>query len=442
MELVQQMLFIIIAGVSIYLFAKKVGEIRRNIFLGRKEDLTDNTGQRWKNMTLLALGQQKMFKRPVPAILHLFVYAGFIIINIEILEIILDGLVGQHRLFAPMLGGLYSVLIGCFEILAVLVLLGCVIFLIRRNIIKVSRLSKGELMKGWPKDDANIILVTEIVLMLLFLSMNTADQVLQSRGVEHYTQTESFWITGGFTGLFSGLSDGTLIAIERGGWWLHIIGVLAFMNYLPYSKHFHIIIAFPNAYYMRIKKQGEMMNMPEIQNEVLYMMEPDKAPAEAASAEHMSFGAKDVTDLSWKNLMDAYACTECGRCTAMCPANQTGKKLSPRKVMMDTRDRLEEVGKNINKNKEFVDDGKKLVHDYITTEELRACTTCQACVEACPVSIDPLNIIYQLRRYLIMEESNSPEEWNLMFGNVETSMAPWKFSPDDRDKWTEDLAEA
>lgn len=442
MQVVQQVLFIIVAGIAIYLFAKKVSEIRRNIFLGRKEDLTDNPAARWKNMTLLALGQQKMFKRPIPALLHLVVYAGFIIINIEILEIILDGITGQHRMFAPFLGSLYSYLIGFFEILAVLVVVACAIFLVRRNIIKTPRLAQEEL-KGWPKDDANIILVTEIILMMLFLSMNTADLVLQSRGAEHYTLTEPFWITSGFTHLFDGLSDGSLIAIERGGWWLHIIGVLAFMNYLPYSKHFHIIIAFPNAYYMRLKEQGEMVNMQEIQNEVLYMMEPEKAPAaDAASTEPPSFGAKDVTDLSWKNLMDAYACTECGRCTAMCPANQTGKTLSPRKIMMDTRDRLEEVGKNINKNKEFVDDGKKLVHDYITSEELRACTTCQACVEACPVSIDPLNIIYQLRRYLIMEESNSPEEWNLMFSNVENNMAPWKFSPDDRDKWVQELADA
>ncbi|MCB9046237.1 MAG: (Fe-S)-binding protein [Chitinophagales bacterium] len=441
MQLVQQILFILISGVSIYLFAKKVGEIRRNILLGRKEDLTDNPGQRWKNMTLLALGQKKMFKRPIPAMLHLFVYAGFIIINAEILEIILDGVTGHHRLFAPLLGSLYSVLIGCFEILAVLVLLGCAIFLFRRNIIKVPRLVQSEL-KGWPENDANLILITEIVLMTLFLSMNTADLVLQSRGVEHYTATDTFWITGMFTGLFSGLSDGTLMGIERGGWWLHIIGVLAFMNYLPYSKHFHIIVAFPNAYYMRLKNQGEAQNMPEIQKEVLYMMEPDKAPTDAAPAEPQRFGAKDVMDLSWKNLMDAYACTECGRCTAMCPANQTGKTLSPRKIMMDTRDRLEEVGANINKNKEFQDDGKTLVHDYISVEELRACTTCQACVEACPVTIDPLNIIMQLRRYLIMEESNSPEEWNLMFNNVETNMAPWKFSPDDRDKWAEEMMQA
>lgn len=442
MQYIPQILFIIISGVSIYLFAKKVGEIRRNILLGRDEDLTDNSKERWKNMVLLALGQKKMFKRPVPAILHLFVYLGFVIINIEILEIILDGILGQHRLFVPLLGQkFYSVLIGCFEILAALVLIGCVIFLIRRNIVKVPRLIQGEL-KGWPKNDANIILITEVILMGLFLAMNTADLVLQSRGVEHYTLTEQFWISGNLTSIFSGLSNEALIAIERGGWWLHIIGVLAFMNYLPYSKHFHILLAFPNAYYMRLKNQGEAENMEDIQKEVLYMMEPEKAPTDAAPAEAPRFGAKDVTDLSWKNLMDAYACTECGRCTANCPANQTGKTLSPRKIMMDTRDRLEEVGANINKNKEFVDDGKTLVHDYISVEELRACTTCQACVEACPVSIDPLNIIYQLRRYLIMEESNSPEEWNMMFGNVETSMSPWKFSPDDRDKWVEEMAEA
>ena len=442
MQYIPQVLFIIISGISIYLFAKKVGEIRRNILLGRDEDLTDNSKQRWRNMVLLALGQKKMFKRPIPAILHLFVYIGFVIINIEILEIILDGILGQHRLFVPLLGQkFYSVLIGCFEILAALVLIGCVIFLIRRNIVKIPRLIQGEL-KGWPKNDANIILITEVILMGLFLSMNTADLILQSRGVEHYTQTEQFWITSNLTGLFSGLSNEALIAIERGGWWLHIIGVLAFMNYLPYSKHFHILLAFPNAYYMRLTNQGEAENMEAIQKEVLYMMEPEKAPTDAAPADAPRFGAKDVMDLSWKNLMDAYACTECGRCTANCPANQTGKTLSPRKIMMDTRDRLEEVGANINKNKEFVDDGKTLVHDYISVEELRACTTCQACVEACPVTIDPLNIIYQLRRYLIMEESNSPEEWNMMFGNVETSMSPWKFSPDDRDKWVQEMAES
>ncbi len=436
MHLVQQILFIILAITAIYMFAKKVMEMRRNILLGRDEDLSDNPGQRWKNMTLLALGQKKMFKKPVPAILHLFVYAGFIIINVEILEIFLDGVLGMHRLFAPVLGSLYSFLIGFFEVLAALVLIGCAIFLIRRNILRVKRLNMKEL-NGWPREDANLILITEIVLMALFLTMNTADQSLQRLGAEHYTPTSPFWITSHFTGMFSGLSAGTLVGIERGCWWLHIIGVFFFLNYLPYSKHFHILLAFPNAYYSKLIPQGEAKNMPEIQNEVLYMMEPDKAPAVPAEpAEHKNFGAKDVTDLSWKNLLDAYSCTECGRCTSVCPANLTGKKLSPRKIMMDTRDRLEEVGKNINANKEFKPDGKMLINDYITVEELRACTTCQACVEACPVMIDPLSIIMQLRRSLVMDDSNAPAEWNLMFGNIENNMAPWKFSPDDRDAWT------
>lgn len=417
------------------MFAKKVGEMRRNIMLGRDEDLSDNKGARWKNMILLALGQKKMFKKPVPALLHFAVYAGFIIINVEILEILLDGVLGMHRLFAPMLGVVYAYLIGFFEILAVLVLVSCAIFLVRRNILKVRRLNMKEL-NGWPREDANLILITEIVLMSLFLTMNTADLILQSRGAEHYTATAPFWITSHFTGMLSGMSVPALLGLERGCWWLHIIGVLLFMNYLPYSKHFHIILAFPNAYYSRLIPQAEVKNMPEIQNEVLYMMEPAKAPAATeGEVAHKRFGAKDVTDLSWKNLLDAYSCTECGRCTASCPANITGKKLSPRKIMMDTRDRLEEVGKNINANKEFKDDGKSLLHDYISVEELRACTTCQACVEACPVMIDPLSIIMQLRRNLVMEESNAPQEWNLMFGNIENNMAPWKFSPDDRDAW-------
>jgi ferredoxin len=440
MHLVQQILFILCAGVSVYFFSKKVGEIRRNIKLGKDEDLTDNPSARWRNMVLMAMGQQKMFKKPIPALLHLAVYAGFIIINVEILEIFLDGILGQHRLFAPMLGSLYAYLIGFFEVLAALVLIACVIFLIRRNVLKVKRLNQSEL-EGWPRNDANLILITEVVLMSLFLIMNTADQVLQSRGAEHYTLTEPFWITSNFTGMFAGLSDGALVAIERGGWWLHIIGVFLFLNYLPYSKHLHIVLAFPNAYYTRLRPQGEMANMKEIQNEVLYMMQPELAPpADGSQPAQQRFGARDVMDLSWKNLLDAYSCTECGRCTSACPANTTGKKLSPRKIMMDTRDRLEEVGKNISANKTFVDDGKSLVHDYISVEELRACTTCQACVEACPVGIEPLSIINQLRRYLVMEESNSPQEWNLMFGNVENNMAPWKFSPDERDKWAEEMA--
>ena len=440
MHLVQQILFIILGGAAVFLFTKKVGSIRRNINLGRDEEINDNPGQRWKNVFLQAFGQKKMFKRPVPALLHFAVYAGFIIINIEILEIFIDGVSGQHRIFAPMIGALYPFLIGCFEILAVLVLVSCAIFLVRRNILKVRRLNMKEL-NGWPRSDANLILITEIILMSLFLTMNTADLVLQSRHIEHYTNTASFWITGNFTGMLSGISDGGLIGLERGCWWLHIIGVFAFLNYLPYSKHLHILLAFPNAYYTRLEPQGEMENMQAIQNEVLYMMQPELAPtATAEQPAHQRFGAKDVMDLSWKNLMDAYSCTECGRCTAVCPANMTGKKLSPRKIMMDTRDRLEEVGKNIDKNKTFVDDSKSLVHDYITVEELRACTTCQACVEACPVGIEPLSIINELRRYLIMEESNAPQEWNLMSGNIENNMAPWKFSPDDRDAWTHEMA--
>lgn len=435
MHILQQILFILLVVAAVFPFARKIKEMRRNINLGRDEDFSGDSSRRWKNVLLLAFGQKKMFKRPIVAVLHFFVYAGFVIINVEILEIILDGILGTHRLFAPYLGSAYPIFIGFFEILAALVLISCVIFLIRRNIIRIYRLNQKELA-GWPKTDANAILVTEIVLMSLLLTMNAADYNLQLLHAPHYHEVGSFWVSGMLAPLFSGLSEGTLLGIERTAWWLHIVGIFAFLNYLPYSKHLHIILAFPNAYFARLIPQGEMKNMPEIQQEVLYMMQPELAPPAAeATDEHKSFGAKDIMDLSWKNLLDAYACTECGRCTAVCPANITGKKLSPRKVMMDTRDRMEEVSKNINLNKEFVPDGKSLLHDYITTEELRACTTCNACVEACPVSIEPLSIINQLRRYLVMEESNAPQEWNAMFSNIENNMAPWKFSPDDRDKW-------
>ncbi len=442
MEVVQQVLFILLTAVAIYIFAKNAAKIRRYILLGRDEDLSDNPGQRWRNVLLIAFGQKKMFKRPFPAILHFFVYAGFIIINIEILEIILDGIFGTHRLFAPHLGDFYTFVINFFEILAFLVLASCIIFLLRRNIAKVRRLNMKEL-NGWPRDDANYILIFEIVLMTLFLIMNASDKALQIKGYGHYgeVQTADFWVSGIITPLFANMDASTLVGIERGAWWLHIAGIFVFLNYLPYSKHLHVILAFPNTYYMRTKPQGEMKNMKEIQNEVLYMMQPELAPTPTGEQPaQQRFGAKDVMDLSWKNLLDAYSCTECGRCTAVCPANITGKKLSPRKIMMDTRDRTEEVGRNIDKNGSFEDDGKSLVHDYITVEELRACTTCQACVEACPVGIEPLNIIDQLRRYLIMEESNAPQEWNLMSGNIENNMAPWKFSPDDRDKWAEELS--
>jgi ferredoxin len=436
MQIVQQILFILVAGIAAWIFAKKTAEIRRNIMLGRDEDLNDNPGKRWKNVLLLALGQKKMFKRPIPAILHFFVYAGFILINIEVLEILLDGIFGQHRMFGPLLGDFYPFVIGFFEVLAVLVLVSVIVFLIRRNILKVRRLNMKEL-NGWPRKDANTILYIEVALMSMLLVMNIADQELMERAGGH---VYSFFVTGMFAGVFDSMSAQALSVLERVCWWGHILGIFAFLNYLPYSKHFHIILAFPNAYYTRLEPQGEMENMKAIQNEVLYMMQPQLAPpATGEEPAHQRFGAKDVMDLPWKSLLDAYSCTECGRCTAVCPANITGKKLSPRKIMMDTRDRLEEVGENINKNKSFQDDGKSLVHDYITVEELRACTTCQACVEACPVGIEPLSIINDLRRYLIMEESNAPQEWNLMSGNIENNMAPWKFSPDDRDKWVEEM---
>lgn len=440
MHLLQQIFFLLVLGAASFLFYKKIKSIRRNIFLGRPKTIGGDSSLRWNNVLLLALGQKKMFKKWTPAVLHFFVYAGFIIINVEMLEIILDGILGTHRLFAPMLGGLYPILIGCFEVLAATVLIACVVFLIRRNVMKLKRLNQVEL-DGFPKSDANLILITEIVLMSLLLILNATDLQLQAIGSEHYTNTGSYWISGLIAPLFNSMSEGALIGLERSAWWLHIIGVLAFLNYLPYSKHLHIVLAFPNAYYAPLAPQGEMNNMPTVQNEVLYMMEPDKAPTEIdPNAAPQRFGAKDVMDLSWKNLMDAYACTECGRCTEACPANITGKKLSPRKIMMDTRDRLEEVGKNIDANGSFVDDGKSLVHDYITSEELRACTTCNACVEACPVSISPLDIIVEARRYLVMEESNSPQEWNMMFSNIENNMAPWKMSPEERDKWVEEMA--
>jgi heterodisulfide reductase subunit C len=439
MQIAQQILFVLLSAVSIWLFSKKVKEISRNIRLGRDEDLNDNKPQRWKNLLLLAFGQQKMFRNPLVALMHFVVYAGFIIINIEVLEIVLDGITGKHRLFAAPLGGFYTFLINAFEVLALLVLVACVIFLIRRNVIKLKRFISKDL-DGWPRSDANYILVTEIVLMSLFLLLNASDTLLQTRGVEHYAAhpTGNFIISQYLHPVLSGTSNHALEILERTAWWLHIAGIFAFLNYLPYSKHLHIILAFPNAYFARLQPMGKMENMESIQKEVLYAMQPELAPS-GESATVQKFGAKDIMDLSWKNLMDAYSCTECGRCSAACPANTTGKLLSPRKIMMDTRDRMEEVGKNITTNGEFKEDGKSLLHNYITVEELRACTTCNACVQECPVSISPLDIIIQLRRHLVMEESNSPQEWTTMFSNVENNFAPWKFSPDERDKWVEEL---
>ncbi len=433
MQYIQQALFVLLSVTAIRLFTGKAGEIKRNIFLGREENLSNNPSQRFKNLLLLALGQKKMFKNPLVAMMHLIIYAGFIIINLEVLEIVLDGILGTHRLFLPILGEvLYSWLINAFEFLAVSVTSVCIIFLIRRNIIKLKRFIHKDL-NGWPRSDANYILFTEIILMSLFLTMNATDQVLQANGNEHYHQTKHLFFSGLLMPLFNGIPIESLIIIERTCWWLHIIGIFAFLNYLPYSKHLHIILAFPNAYYARLELPGKMKNMPAVQNEVRYAVQPETAPANAPPPDR--FGAKDIFDLSWKNLLDAYSCTECGRCTVACPANLTGKLLSPRKIMMATRDRVEAIGKNINLNKQFVDDGKSLLHNYISVEELRACTTCNACVEACPVSISPLDIITELRRSLIMEESNAPQEWNSTFSNIENNFAPWKFSPDDRDKW-------
>lgn len=441
MHFVPQIFFLILLGFATWFFTKNMLFIRRNILAGKDEDLTDNPAKRWRNLLLLALGQKKMFKNKLVAVMHFVIYAGFIIINIEVLEIVLDGLFGTHRLFLPFLGGLYPFLINFFEVLAIGVITVCVVFLVRRNVLKIKRFISKDL-DGWPHSDANYILIAEIILMSLFLTMNAADQALQQIPGEHYRTTGSFVFSGMLAPVFSGMSASSLITLERTCWWLHIAGILAFLNYLPYSKHLHILFSFPNAYYTRLEPTGKMDNMPAVQNEVTYMMQPELAPtgdAQPMNPIAIRFGAKDVNDLSWKSILDAYSCTECGRCSAACPATITGKKLSPRKIMMDTRDRAREVGLNRDTNGEFKDDGKTLVIDYITVEELRACTTCNACVEACPVSINPLDIILELRRSLVMEDSNAPQEWNAMFGNIENNFAPWKLSPDDRDKWTQEL---
>lgn len=424
MLFIPQILFIAITGIAIYLFSRKANEIKRNILLGREGDLKDHPAKRWKNLLLLAFGQKKMFRNPLVAMLHLVIYAGFIIINIEVLEIVLDGVFGTHRLFAKPLGGFYIWLINAFEFLAVGVILVCITFLARRNMLKLKRFRSKDL-NGWPRSDANYILLAEIILMSLFLTMNACDP------------TQNFFFSSFLHPLYNRYNETTLLTIESTCWWLHIIGILAFLNYLPYSKHLHIILAFPNTYFARLDPPGKMTNMPEIQKEVLYTVQPETVPQEVtdSTVTNKKFGAKDVFDLSWKNLLDAYSCTECGRCTAACPANITGKLLSPRKIMMSTRDRLEEVGKNIKINKQFIADDKSLLRDYISEEELRACTTCNACVVECPVSISPLDIILQMRRYLVMEESNVPQEWSGMFTNVENNFAPWKFAPDERANW-------
>lgn len=440
MEILPQILFAIVLVLGLGFFSKNVKKLSRNIKLGREVDVSDNKSLRWKNMTRIALGQTKMVVKPIAGLLHVIVYIGFIIINIEVLEIVIDGLFGTHRIFAS-LGSVYNFLIGSFEILALLVIVAVAVFWIRRNIIRLKRFIKPE-MRGWPKKDGNLILYIELVLMLLFLTMNAADFKLQQLGVEQYTQAGSFPISQYLAQFFDGIPEASLIMIERTAWWLHIVGILCFLNYLYYSKHLHILLAFPNTYYGKTNPKGQLNNLEAVTAEVKLMMDPNADPFAAqaeGSAPPEKFGASDVMDLSWVQLLNAYTCTECGRCTSECPANQTGKKLSPRKIMMDTRDRLEEVGKNIDKNKgEFKDDGRQLLGDYISNEEIWACTSCNACVESCPVSIDPLSIIMDMRQYLVMEKSAAPSELNNMMGNIENNGAPWPFNQMDRLNWTQE----
>jgi len=430
MAYISQIAFLLVLAVAGYLLSKRIGRIKKNIQLGKDIDRTDQTGERTKNMLLVAFGQKKMFKKVIPAFFHFLIYAGFLIINLEVLEFIIDGIAGTHRIFAPVLGDFYTVAINIFEFLAVAVLLACVVFLIRRNVLGIKRFTT---LAGWPKLDGNLILVIEIILMCAILTMNATDMLLQGND-PHYTQTGDFFFSSFLTPLFEGMSISTLHFVERFAWWFHIIGILGFALYVTYSKHLHIFMAFPNTYFARLVPKGQMKNMDEVTTEVKTML--GMGDASAPPAEISRFGAKDANDLFWTDLMGAYACTECGRCTEQCPANMTGKKLSPRKIMMDTRDRIEEIGLNLQAGKPS-EDGKSLLGDYITAEEVNACTSCNACVEACPININPLDIILQMRRYMAMEESSSPQSWNSMFQNVETNFAPWKFPPTDRFNWAE-----
>ncbi|HLN94168.1 MAG TPA: (Fe-S)-binding protein [Flavobacterium sp.] len=438
MDYIDNLFFAVLLALGAGYFALNVRKLMRNIRLGRPVDRTDRPSERWANMARVALGQSKMVKRPIAGFLHIIVYAGFVIINIEVLEIVIDGIFGTHRILSFM-GGLYSFLIGSFEVLAFAVLVTVFIFLARRNVIRLKRFIHSDL-DGWPKNDANYILLFEVVLMTLFLVMNAADYHLQQIGYTHYAEVGSYPISQFIAPMFNGMADGTVALFERAAWWLHIAGILVFLNYLYFSKHLHILLAFPNTYFANLDELGKFNNLDSVTKEVKLMLDPNAdpfaAPAPDPDAVPEKFGASDVHDLNWVQLLNAYTCTECGRCTSSCPANITGKKLSPRKIMMDTRDRLEEVGRNIDKNNgTFVPDGKTLLNDYITPEELWACTTCNACVEECPVNISPLSIIMDMRRYLVMEQSAAPMSLNAMMTNVENNAAPWQYSQMDRANW-------
>ncbi len=430
--MIAQIIFTLAFVIAVVFFTIQVRKIIRNINLGKDLNRSDQPAKRWAVMAKVALGQSKMVVRPVAGIMHILVYVGFVIINLEVLEIIIDGIFGTHRVFS-FLGGFYGFLIASFEVLALLVLVGVFVFLARRLLLGLKRFSGVE-MTSWPKSDAIYILVIEVLLMSAFLTMNAADYKLQLLGYGHYILAGSFPISQFLINMLPADAT-TLVMIERSCWWFHIIGILAFLNYLPFSKHFHIILAFPNTWYSNLNPQGKFENMQSVTNEVKAMLDPSftSPPADPNS----KFGAKDVNDLNWVQLMNAYTCTECGRCTSVCPANITGKLLSPRKIMMDTRDRLEEYGKGVAKHGKDFDDGKSLLDTYVSREEIWACTTCNACVEACPIDIDPLSIIVDLRRYAVMEESNVPSSLNAMFSNVENNGAPWKYSPADRLNWTE-----
>ncbi|MBP7173418.1 MAG: (Fe-S)-binding protein [Cloacibacterium sp.] len=441
MQYLDNIIFFVLLVTGLGLFARSLQKIYRNIGLGRKIDRTDHPAERWKTMATVALGQSKMKKRPIAAFLHLLVYVGFLIINMELVEIIIDGIFGTHRVLASVIGNTaYGFFTATLEVLALLVVIAVVAFFIRRNFLPISRLSHIDL-KGWAKQDANWILIIEFLMMMAFFKMNAADYQLQKQGV--LAAHGSFPISDAlFGGIFSGFSPEILHFIERGSWWFHFVGIMCFMNYLYYSKHLHIMLAFPNTWFANLEKKGEFNNLASVTQEIKLMMDPNAdpyaAPAEGASEVPEKFGASDVFDLNQVQLLNAYSCTECGRCTAVCPANLTGKKLSPRKIMMATRDRLEEVGKNIDKNGKFVDDGKKLLDDYISREELWACTTCNACVEACPILIDPLSIIFEMRRFLVMEQSAAPQELNLMMTNIENNAAPWQYNQADRLNWAKE----